>query len=330
MITTPAAGWKSVQVRPMVGEHTLEIVLVGEAPEAGEAPMLNVVLPEQILAARKVAEGKAADIPKGAGDVAKANIRITGENRAINDADGAELIWIPAGTFRRGSEVKPAGSDEGPARDIYLDGYWIYKLPVTVASYRKFCEATGREIPQTWSQKPHWRADPSAPGDNFPMICNWFEADAYAKWAGGSLPTEAQWEKAARGTDGREYPWGNQWDPKRLSCMANTIDQFVGPFRPVGYFPEGASPYGVLDMAGNVWEWVNDWYMHTYYASAPDRNPTGPDYSNVKVVRGGNSLFDERFSRTTARMAIPPEVSDWTAIGFRLVVEAPGPGTNGP
>lgn len=199
----------------------------------------------------------------------------------LNPIDGAEMVFVPAGEFTRGSsdEDADASSDEKPARKVYLDGYWIYKYPVTVAQYKVFCAATGREMPN----EPPWGWV-----HNHPIVnVTWDDAAAYAVWAHASLPTEAQWEKAARGTDGRTYPWGNEWDPSRCAHSENDWGD-LGSTRPVGSYKEGASPYGVMDMAGNVWEWCADWYGEDYYKSSPASNPVGPVDGIVRVVRGGS------------------------------------------
>ncbi|MFW5693290.1 MAG: formylglycine-generating enzyme family protein, partial [Thermoguttaceae bacterium] len=235
-----------------------------------------------------------------------------------NEIDGAELVWIPAGTFLRGSESDAAGGDEGPQADVYLDGYWIYKYPVTLGQYRKFCQAAGKEFEPPWGQAMH--ADPAGDPNTYAAQANWYDSRSYARWAGADLPTEAQWEKAARGADGRQYPWGDRWEPTRCVSMEETLYKFNEGFRPVGSRPDGASPYGAMDMAGNVWEWVRDWYDYEYYRRAPRRNPTGPATGSLKVMRGGSSLYDERLSRTTARFATPPQVNNWTPVGFRCVI----------
>ncbi len=329
-LTVPAGGWQAVRVMPAVGEHYLEVVFVGAVPEVPEGGLADAELPEQRLTTRSVPEVAAVafDAPEAA---APARIRVTGDGTGINEADGAELVWIPEGRFLRGSESEHAGIDERPVREIHLDGYWIYKYPVTVGQYKAILEANGEAFSPMWGQGAEYRGlDPEADENDYMVFVNWYAAERYAQGVGGALPTEAQWEKAARGTDGREFPWGNEWDPSRCVNMENTWhafypDRFTRGFRPVQTHPEGASAYGVMQMAGNGWEWVADWYRNEYYAEAPDRNPTGPDFSNVKVVRGGSSLYDWRFARSAARMAQPPEVDNWTPTGFRVVIEAPGP-----
>ena len=324
-LTTPVGGWSAVHLKPVVDENFLEVTLVGEKPEGDKVEALS--LPPQTLSTRAVAVVRdvTADKPAAQGQAQAATaveprIRITGENTAVNEIDGAELAWVPAGKFVRGSESDVAGGDEGPQRRIHLDGYWVYKHPVTLGQYLKFCEATGTEFKPTWGQGMH--AEPVGEKSKYPAQTNWYEARDYARWAGGDLPTEAQWEKAARGTDGREYPWGNRWDPGKCASMEQTLYEFSPGFRPVGSYPDGASPYGVMGMAGNVWEWVGDWYAHEYYEESPEKNPTGPATGTHKVLRGGCSLYDERFSRTTARMVHPPHVDNWTATGFRVVIDA--------
>jgi formylglycine-generating enzyme required for sulfatase activity len=268
-----------------------------------------------------------ADASAASGQTAAAptppKLKITGKNTANNELDGAELVWIPAGGFLRGSPAGRGAGDERPQKTIELDGYWIYKHPVTVAQYQKFCAATGKKFEPTWGQAMH--SGSKSDDGVYPVQASWYEAEAYAKAMAAALPTEAQWEKAARGTDGREYPWGNEWDPAKCASMEETLYRFSSGFRPVGSYPAGASPYGVLDMAGNTWEWVADWYRYDAYQTAADKNPTGPAQGTHKVLRGGCSLYDERFSRTAARMIQPPHVRDWTCTGFRCVVDAPAP-----
>ena len=184
------------------------------------------------------------------------------------------MTWVPAGAFQMGSS---RGPDDGrPERTVHLDGYWMYRHEVTVAQYRGFCAATGRAIPRA----PSWGWQ-----DDHPMVyVSWQNAVDYAVWAGVKLPTEAQWEKAARGTDARQYPWGDKWD--NAKCNEST----AGPktTRPVGSYPAGISPYGCLDMTGNVSEWCADRYRADYYRGAPASNPAGPPDGYARVLRGGS------------------------------------------
>jgi len=190
------------------------------------------------------------------------------------------MVVIPAGEFLMGSAEgdDQAVASEKPARLIYLDAFAIDVLPVTVAQYRAFCLATGHPMPPepTWG----WR-------DTHPVVnVSWFDAELYCDWAGKRLPTEAEWEKAARGTDGRLYPWCDIWEPFRGHSLLDTEHE-VGTV-PVGGYPEGISPNGVLDMAGNVWEWCADWYDPYYYLWGPQENPHGPESGHSRVLRGGS------------------------------------------
>jgi len=318
VLATTVTGWEAVEIKPVVDQNYLEVTLVGAAlPMDEDAKTID--LPLQTLVARSVpiTKGAAETVVKTAAPV-KAKLRKTGDTTAVNEIDGAELVWIPSGEFLRGSPEGQGGGDERPQKKIQMDGYWIYKHPVTVAQYQKFCEATGKEFKPTWGQG--MKSEPAGDEGAYAVLMNWYEAEAYAQWAGAALPTEAQWEKAARGADGREYPWEGKWDPQRCVSMEETVYRFSPGFRPVGSLPQGASPYGVEDMAGNVWEWVADWYEYEYYGRSPASNPKGPATGSHKVLRGGCSLFDERFSRTAARMVMPPHVRDWTPTGFRCAV----------
>ena len=241
----------------------------------------------------------------------------------INPMDSAEMVYVPAGEFTMGStkadveravqslpprvrsDAEKDSIREEPQHKVTLDNYWIYKNDVTVAQYRKFCSATGRTMPDA----PPWGWE-----DDHPVVkVTWDDAAAYAGWAKVHLPTEAQWEKAARGTDGRIYPWGNDWDKTK----ANSSEGGPGQTTPVGSYPGGASPYGCLDMAGNVFQWCADWYGP--YDAAATKNPAGPatgDY--FRVLRGGSWNYHSDNCRSAYRNNISPSYWDIT-YGFRCV-----------
>ena len=222
-----------------------------------------------------------------------------------NELDGAEMVYVPAGEFLMGTE--DGNSDESPEHTIYLDAYWIYKYEVTNAQYRQCIEAG------VCSGSLN-----SYPEDNYPaVLIDWYEADTYCTWAGGRLPTEAEWEKAARGDYSRTYPWGEE----SPSCSLANIQGCEGGTVPVGSLPDGTSPYGALDMAGNVWEWVSDRYDEDYFASSPDTNPTGPGSGTSRVLRGGSWLSFERDLRTSNRLGDLP-VFTYIDRGFRCIIEA--------
>ncbi len=236
----------------------------------------------------------------------------------INPKDGAEMILIPAGDFLMGSmDVdKDENDNEKPQHEVYLDAYYMYKTEVTVAQYRKFCVATGRKIPP----EPDWKWK-----ENHPIVnVSWDDAKAYADWAGVVLPTEAQWEKAARGGNGLIYPWGNEWDKTKCANWSNSGEyNMMSGTHPVGSFPTGASPCGVMDMAGNVLEWCADWYGETYYKNAPAKNPTGPVTGNSRVMRGGSWFDDNNINFHSAyRYDSDPDYDDLN-LGFRCASPVP-------
>jgi serine/threonine-protein kinase len=274
-----------------------------------------------------------------------------GETRMFN---GIEMVYVPTGEFIRGS--KKGRSDEEPVMGILLDSFWISRCPVTNAEYRKFVEVGGygdfrrwaaegwkwvhdRNIrePQDW-RNPRWN------WANYPVLgVSWYEADAFARWWGGRLPTEAEWEKAARGTDGREYPWGNEWyagkansseigfEQKAVALFRRALVSMVstklerseaaaGSPTPVGKYRSGASPYGVLDMAGNVWEWCADWYGDDYYLQSPKENPQCPSSGFCRVRRGGCFANGRALMRCAARSGDAPESTRHS--GFRVALSA--------
>ncbi len=236
-----------------------------------------------------------------------------------------EMVYIPAGEFIMGSDK--GDNDEKPQHTVYLDAFYIDKYEVTNAQYRTFMEAGGYDNRTFWTdegwnfiksnnitQPKFWR-DKKFNQPNQPVVgVSWYEASAYARWAGKRLPTEAEWEKASRGTDGRNWPWGDEF----ISTYANTSGRDDGYMWPaeVGSYPQGESPYGVYDMAGNVWEWVADWYDSGYYSSSPSRNPEGPQYSEYKVRRGSSWDLGGATARCADRGFGPPN-SRGFSIGFR-------------
>ena len=209
--------------------------------------------------------------------------------------DNAEMVLVPAGEFTMGSSE--GGANEEPVHRVYLDAFWIDVYEVTNARYKKCVDAGRCQPPGSLSSATQISYFGNPQFDKYPVTyVSWNDAKAYCEWAGKRLPTEAEWEKAARGTDGRLYPWGNEWDGNRAN-----VEQRVGDTTSVGSYPAGASPYGALDMAGNVWEWVADWYDSSYYANSPSRNPLGPSSGQYRTLRGGGWVDDYYFARATHR-----------------------------
>jgi len=244
-------------------------------------------------------------------------------------ADGMVMVYVPAGEFLMGSSDADgqAYDSEKPQQTVYLDAFWIDRTEVTNAQYRKCVEAGACREPGCWDEDNY-----NAPDQ--PVVCvSWDDAQTYAAWVGGQLLTEAEWEKAARGTDGRIYPWGDEFDGTRLNYCDRSCEQThkdtgaddgYALTAPVGSYPSGASPYGALDMAGNVWEWVADWYDGRYYDRSPARNPQGPASGDFRVLRGGAFYAADEYVRCACRYRNDP-LDRYRDVGFRVVAaHAPG------
>jgi formylglycine-generating enzyme required for sulfatase activity len=203
-----------------------------------------------------------------------------GKTAAMQPHDRS-MVLVPAGEFMMGSAMGDA--DELPVHRVYLDAFLMDKYQVSVGHYARFLDATSHDTPPEWKvmNQPQHQKRPVANVD-------WTDANAYCHWAGKRQPTEAEWEKSARGTDGRTYPWGNEHPTKFYANLGNENWNNHGALMPVGSLEEGKSPYGIYDMAGNVWEWVSDWYAPDYYKTSPAKNPTGPLTGGHKVIRGGS------------------------------------------
>ena len=291
-------------------------------------------------------------------------------------ADGAEMVYVPAGEFQMGSSEEQFqeavdqcvddGSDrddcegwyeyEKPQHPVALDAFWIDKYEVTNQQYIEFLNAVRVDLTvkdnehvyyrdneiydlvctncENWEDRIIWDGSEfqvlSGYQDYPVALVSWYGAEAYAEWVGARLPTEAEWEYAARGPDSLVYPWGNEFDCTRGNFDdETTYDDYVVPggegcdgfveTAPVGSFPGGESWVGALDMAGNVWEWVADWYAEDFYSRSPDANPTGPTSGDVRVVRGGSWFSNHRYARCAFRGWSNPG-GRHNFIGFRVVV----------
>jgi len=226
--------------------------------------------------------------------------------------NGREMIYIPGGTF-------VMGDDATGTFTVTLKPYLIGKCEITNAEYRQFAKLFGLAFPVPYAY------------DQLPVVnLDWETCDAFAVWAGGRLPTEAEWEFAARSDDGREFPWGNEWD----AHLANGNDDIPPPavpdgskdgfthLAPVGLYPSGASPFGVMDMAGNVWEWVADW--HGEYPDEAVTDYKGPASGVRKVLRGGSYRTNRLNLRTFHRAYLPP-TGRKPDVGFRIACDYPPP-----
>ncbi len=235
----------------------------------------------------------------------------------ISAADGMAQVNVPAGEFLMGSAASDPSAypGENPLHRVSLQDFWIDQTEVTNARYARCVGAGACQPPEKTTSYTRDAYYGKAAYADFPVIfVNWDDAAAYCRWAGGQLPTEAQWEKAARGTEEWPYPWGTAV-PSRDVLNFNAQ---VGDTTEVGHYPAGASPYGALDMVGNVWEWVADWYAPDYYARSPAQDPPGPDHGMGRVMKGGAWNVTSQTARAAVRGRRTPDYA-YDNVGFRCV-----------
>lgn len=233
----------------------------------------------------------------------------------FTDSAGVSMRLVPAGNFIAGSNQ--GYENEKPVHNVYLDDFYIDKYEVTNALYQACVDAGACQPPDQTGSVTRGSYYGNSQFDNYPVVyVDWENADSYCQWRGMSLPTEAQWEKAARGTDGRTYPWGDNID----ETYAN-YNNAVGDTTEAGSYESGQSPYGIYDMAGNAWEWVADWYSDTYYLNTPLTNPPGPATGAYRVLRGGSWLDDETIVTTSNRGWSQLEYFANVDFGFRCAMD---------
>ncbi len=292
------------------------------------------------------------EMPKDVRDVASRDIKVEKNKKGLWEAhyqDGIIMVYILAGEFTMGSDDY---DNEKPPHNVLLDGYWMGKTEVTVGQFRIFINDNGYMTEAersggayvyaegSWQEKidANWKNPYFSQDDKHPVVCvSWNDANAYCDWLSKKtglkfkLPTEAQWEKAARGEDRRKYPWGNNppsgdkvnfadkqaWEKEKFDWADKDIDDGYAYTSPVGTYPHGASFYGLLDMAGNVWEWCADWYGSDYYKNSPGKNPVGSESGTDRVLRGGGWGDDAPDIRCATRYFYDPSYRSYF-VGFCL------------
>lgn len=231
-----------------------------------------------------------------------------------SEIDNMVMVYVPEGPFEMGSD--DGWDSERPVHQVYLNAFWIDQTEVTNAQYALCvadggCGAPGSE--KSFSRDSYYGNPDYA---FYPVIyVSWYDATAYCEWAGRRLPSEAEWEKAARNGESYTYTWG-----EGIDCTKANYIECVGDTTMVGSYPESASPYGLLDMAGNVWEWVSDWYDALYYGNSPLDYPKGPDSGAYRVVRGGSWNDYEWYLRSSSRYSYYPD-NKRVSVGFRCALD---------
>jgi formylglycine-generating enzyme required for sulfatase activity len=256
------------------------------------------------------------------------------------------MVYVPGGEFEMGSDNDDLDymmqlckeyygdcfrgwfKNEQPVHTVVLDGFWIDRTEVTNAQYQQCVEAGGCDPPAESSSPTGDLYYGNSTYDAYPVVyVSWYQAADYCEWADARLPTEAEWEYAARGPEGRVFPWGDTFDGTRVNyCDANcefdwadgSVDDGYGYTAPVGSYPSGASWCGALDLAGNVWEWVADWYDAAYYGRSPSQNPPGPSSGQERARRGSSWHYPPDGMRSALRFGVDPDIPD-NFQGFRCV-----------
>ncbi len=312
-----------------------------EVPDSPEAVSAGSTTPASARTGSSLPE-EVPELPAGLEPLAPVEheTRVRTFVRARNPRDGAVLVWVPptaelsgpamrAGAFLMGSVKGQGFTNELPQHEVELSGFWLYQCEVTRAQFLRFAKAIlgggaedlelgAGERQELAALRRKLEGEPSS-AQHPAMGMSWALAAAYARWANCELPTEAQWEWAARGPSGRRYPWGDEWDAQKCCTKENQGT----PTFPVGSFPAGASWCGVLDLAGNVWEWCSDRYAEQY-SSSRQVNPRGPRNGTARVVRGGFWLTEQHVSRSACRMGLPPDTKK-DGVGFRCAFRPTGP-----
>lgn len=297
------------------------------APAAAPAPSATAI--PQATATAMPTE-TSTEIPA----TATAEATSTPENIKISTTDGMTQLLVPAGVLTMGGMDVYRESDEVPVHEVKLNAFWIDQVEVTNGMYNLCVQAGSCRPPVKINSDNRLEYFGNPEFQDYPVVnVAWYDANAYCIWAGRKLPTEAQWEYAARGSDKRNFPWGDELPNQYNSNSLN----LVGDTSRVGSYAEGASPFGALDMAGNVWEWVADRYRPDYYAKSPSENPEGPSeeevFNDFRVMRGGSFQEDWTILRLTNRAfldgpsstAQPTEEAFYgkssSKVGFRCAVD---------
>ena len=237
----------------------------------------------------------------------------------ITGKDEAPMVLVSAGTFTMGSPDREGSPSEHPQHTVNLDAFYIDQYEVTVERYSRFLSQTNRAKSKYWNQ-----VELKRDGQKPVMGITWDDAKAYCEWAGKRLPTEAEWEKAARGTDKRTYPWGASTPNSSTANFGKPYalkKVYAEKLKAVGSYELGKSPYEAYDMAGNVWEWVADWYDTNYYKDSPRKNPRGPSSGEYRVIRGGSWFYATWGLRAASRLFVRPSVR-LNDFGFRCAQDA--------